>query len=935
MKKVLKIIVVVIVLLLISAIALPFVFSGKIEQAVKNAVNENVNAEVNWTDYGLSLFKSFPNMTVTLDSLDVTGKAEFEGIKLANIPKMEVSLDIMSLFGDSAQVNSFKLVDPYINVQVMKDGTANYDIALASDEIEEAVEEELPAEGGSFRLALDNYEIENGTVSYLDESLGMMLYLEGLNHKGSGDFTSSVIDLKTKTTASEFDLVYDKITYINKATTDLDLNMLMDMDKMRFDIQGNELFLNDLKLVAEGFIEMPGEDIDMDITYAAPETNIKQLVSLIPKEFRGDLAGVNAKGELKLDGFVRGVYNARELPAVGLDIKIADGFLQYPDLPEAITNIGLDAVFSMPQGSDLDAIEIAISKLDLNVADNPISTRINLTKPFTTQNLDASLKANLNFEKLAKAFPLEDTKLNGLLDADVALQGSIADLTNQDFSKFNAKGYFDIKDMNVDASDTYQMNISEAHFDVTPASIAMPAFKGKIGDSDITADGRIENFLSYAFDDEVLKGAFNVQSNLMDMKDFMTSDESTETSLEASGETDVEMYVDVPENLQFDLNADIKKLIYDGTELTNVTGKVKVDDGTAGMENVNLNFLGGSIILDGSYSTKDREQPLLDVDYDLNNLDITKFTDSFEIIAMMAPIAKYCSGKFGSKLSFSSELGKDMFPIYESISADGNVTTNAVEIDKFKPLTELASKLKISKLNSQRLENLKMAFTVKDGTIAVTPFETELDGMKTTVSGSANFNQEIDYDIKMDVPFSKLPQQGTEFATDLLNKVNKLGTNFNAGQIIPITVKVTGTFTDPKLSLSGVGTGMVTDIKEEVKEQVKQVVEEKVNEVKEDLTGKAKEEADKIMVTATEQANKVRSEGIKLADKGKEEAYKAAQQLEDAAKKPWEKVGAKLAADKARKKADETHTKAVNKTNEKADKIISDAQERANSLLDK
>ena len=68
------------------------------------------------------------------------------------------------------------------------------------------------------------------------------------------------------------------------------------------------------------------------------------------------------------------------------------------------------------------------------------------------------------------------------------------------------------------------------------------------------------------------------------------------------------------------------------------------------------------------------------------------------------------------------------------------------------------------------------------------------------------------------------------------------------------------------------------------------------------------------MASATEQANKVRSEGIKLADKGKEEAYKAAQQLEDAAKKPWEKVGAKLAADKARKKADEAHEKAVNKT---------------------
>lgn len=927
MKKLLKITGIVIVLLLIALVALPIVFKGKIEEAVKSAVNDNVNATVNWSDYGLSLFSSFPDMTVSLDSLSVIGKDDFEGEVLADIPQLKLSLDVMSLFGDSAKINSFKLVNPYISVVVTEEGKANYDIAIPSDE----VEPELESSSGAFSLALNSYEIENGTLSYLDNTMDMMLYLEGFNHKGAGDFTSSLIGLKTETTAEELDFVFDNITYINKVKTKIDLGLLMDMEKMRFDIEGNEIFLNDLKLVAEGFVEMPSDDILMDIKYNAPSTDIKQLISMVPSEFTGDLNGLNAKGILALDGFVKGTYNESQLPAIGLDIKIADGFIQYPDLPESINDIELDAGFSLPEGDNLDELVLNINTLNLNIAGNPFNARMLFSHPFTTQYLDAALKANLDFEKLSRAFPIEDTKLNGILNADVVLIGSVQDVVNKNLDNFTANGLIDVKNMQVDASDTYKMNIAEARFEVNPASIRMPKFTGKIGGSDISANGQIDNFLAYAFDDEMLKGTFNLESEVLDMNDFMTTDESSEEVSEG----ELEYYVDVPENLDFDLNASIKKLVYDDTELTDVEGLIGVQDGTALMKDVHLNFLGGSIKLDGSYSTKDRERPLLDVYYDLKNLDIKSTNDSFDMIAELAPIAKYCTGKFGSKMSYSSELGKDMFPIYETISAKGDVNTNKIELENFKPLNELASKLKIDKLSKQDIENVNVSFSVNDGKIIVDPYEVKLDGMKTEVSGSMSFDQEIDYLVKMDVPFSKLPQQGTEFATDLMSKINQLGTNFSSDQIVPVTVRITGTMTNPKLDLSNIGSGMVTDVKEEIKEQVEQLVQDKVDEVKVEASAKAKEEADKLIADAKKQADKIRAEGISLADKGKEEAYKGAQRIEDEAKKPWEKVAAKLAADKARKKADEAHVKAVKKANDQADKIINDAQEKANGLLAK
>ncbi len=923
MKKVIKIAAITLVLLLITLVALPFVFSSKIEAAVKSAVNENVNAEVNWTDYSLTLFSDFPNATVTLDSLEILGKGEFENEHLADIPKTEVSLDIMSLFSENAKVNAFKLVDPYIYIHVKESGAANYDIAIPSE-----TEDEENEPVGAFKMAVDHYEIDNGTFSYLDEAGGMMIYLENFDHEGEGDFTASEFTLETKTKSEEFDFIFDDIAYINKAVADIDADIKIDLDNMRFDIEGNEILLNDLKLVAEGFVEMPTDDIKIDIEYNAPETNIKQLVSMVPAEFTGDLKGVNAKGALMLDGFVKGIYNENSMPAIGLDINVADGFLKYPDLPESIADILLDAHFLIPEGNNMDDMTIDVNQFKMSIAGNPIDAQFHFTQPFTKQFLDATLKTNLDFESLSKACPLDNTNLNGKLNADVVFKGNILDVMEQNYSNFIAKGLVDVENMNVDASDTYKMDIEKAHFDLSPSTINMTSFIGKIGESDFNATGQIMNFLPYAFDGEMLKGDFSFSSQNMNMTDFMTTEDG-----ESDGSEETESYVDVPENLDFKLNADIKKLTYDGTVLDNLKGAINVLDGTAAMKDVNLNFLGGSIKLDGSYTTKDTDSPVLDMKYVMNNLDIAKTSESFDLISLLAPVAKYCEGKFGSTLSLTTNLGKDMFPVYESISAAGKVNTNTVQVENFKPLTEIANKLNWSGFASQSLKNLNMNFSVKDGAVSVKPFDLKLNGVNANVSGSTNFSQEMDYVIKMDIPFSKLPQQGGELVNDILGRVNQLGTNFSSNQIIPLTIKVTGTITQPKLNLSDLGSGMVTDIKEEVKEQVTQLVEDKVTEVKEDVTENLQAKADEIMSQANTLAEKTRKDGIDLANKGKDEAYKAAQRLEDEAKKPWEKLAAKLAADKARKKADETHAKAVAKTNEKADKIISDAQEKANTIL--
>ena len=258
-------------------------------------------------------------------------------------------------------------------------------------------------------------------------------------------------------------------------------------------------------------------------------------------------------------GFITGTVTETELPEIGLDIKVKDGFIKYPDLPKAIEDLALAAMFTIPQGDNLDEMSVNISELKMNIAGNPIDARMYFTKPFTSQYIDAALNADLDFDKLSQAFPLDDTKLNGKLMADVLMKGNVIDLVNKQFSAFQANGVVDVEGMEVDASDTYKMKIDQAHFDVTPASIKMDSFKGFIGESDFSADGQLDNFLAYALNGEKLKGAFNFTSDYLNMNDFMTSDEVADSGAMEGESSEPEEYIDVPENLDFDLNANIKE----------------------------------------------------------------------------------------------------------------------------------------------------------------------------------------------------------------------------------------------------------------------------------------------------------------------------------------------------------------------------------------
>src|SRR5262245_8586694 len=97
--RILAIVGALIALVLVLLLIVPFLFRDKIAARVKTAVNENLNARVDWRDVDLGFFRNFPNLTVSLDDLTTVGVRPFERDTLAAIRHLRVSVDLASALG--------------------------------------------------------------------------------------------------------------------------------------------------------------------------------------------------------------------------------------------------------------------------------------------------------------------------------------------------------------------------------------------------------------------------------------------------------------------------------------------------------------------------------------------------------------------------------------------------------------------------------------------------------------------------------------------------------------------------------------------------------------------------------------------------------------------------------------------------------------------
>jgi hypothetical protein len=442
MKKFLKYTGIVFLSLIILAFSVPFLFKGRIVKLVKAEVNRNLEAKVEFKNISLSLFRHFPQLSIGLEDISVAGIREFETDTLLSAERIDASVDLWSVIsGSEMKIYGVYLQSPRIHALVNENGNANWEIAKEDTAVSTG------SESAALKIKLEKYSIEDGYVFYKDESSDMQMEIAGLDHEGSGDITSDVFTLATKTKAVAASFNYEGIPYLVNAQTGIDADIIIDNGKSRYSFKNTAIEINKLQLNADGFIQIDNDSTySMDLKFGARSNEFKNFLSLVPAIYKTDFDKIKTSGTAAFKGFVKGSYSPVQLPSYSVDLDINDGFFQYPDLPQPVKNINITMQVNNPDGA-LDHTTVDISKGHLEMGSDPFDFRLLFKNPETAQYIDAVIKGNLNLSNISHFIKLEEgTKLSGLVAADAFAKGSLAAIEKQK-GDFTAGGFFSISNL--------------------------------------------------------------------------------------------------------------------------------------------------------------------------------------------------------------------------------------------------------------------------------------------------------------------------------------------------------------------------------------------------------------------------------------------------------------------------------------------------------
>jgi len=925
-----------ILLILILLFTLPIIFKEQIRTKVESVINESVNASVKFDDYKLGFFRNFPNLTFSLNGVSVVGIDKFEGDTLAGFKSFNLVFNLSSLLGDSGyEVKSIVVDQAVVNAIVLKDGSANWDIMKDTTE---TVTAETDTTSSDMKIQLKKVALLNSSISYVDYESDMQAYLKNMNFDLKGDMTMSETDMQMSINIGDFTFVMEGMKYLNKAVIDSKIDMLANLDNMKFTFRENHFSINDLKLNFTGMVAMPGDDIEADIQFGTPQTSFKTLLSLIPAIYMSDYADLKTSGEFALSGSAKGVYSDADstMPDITLAMSVQNGLISYPDLPEQIKNINIKSDVYV-DGKDLDKTTVAVDLFHIEMAGSPFDMTFALKTPMSDPDFKGSMIGRIDLSALMKAIPMDSITLSGIIDMSVQMAGRLSMIEKEQYESFMAKGNMGIKNMVVAMVGYPEVRINEAGFEFTPAYATMSNTSLNVGGkSDFALAGRIENYIPYVFSDQTIKGNLSMRSKLIDVSEIM-SKMATDTTV---ADTAALTLIKVPRNIDFDFNALIDKFTYDSINAENVRGHIIVRDGVLSIRETGMEILNGTIGMNADYDTRDSLKPVMKADFDMKNIAVKEAFATFNTVQKLAPAAKGIDGNISGKLAFTSLLGQDMMPVMNSINGLGKIQSDQITLLESKTFDKIKETLKLGEKYSNTFKDINISFKIAEGRIFVAPFDVKTGNLKMNISGDQGIDQTLNYLLKTEIPRTDLGGAVNSLIDNLSGEAAKFGIAYKPSDILKVNMKVTGTFSKPLVapffgSTSGESSG--GGVKEAAKEVVKQTIDNTVDKAKDKAREEAEAQGAKLVKEAEERGQQLRDEAATATEKIRKEAADQAQKLIDgaASKGTLAKMAAQKSADAINSTADKKAIQLVNEADVQAKKLVEEAQAKSKALIDK
>lgn len=419
---------------------LPLFFKGKVSSLIRTEINKRIHGRLDFSKAGLSLIRSFPDLSLSVYDPVVTGADTFAQTRFIEAKAIHVSVDLLKLIRkgrDGIQLKKIHLHNPVLNLVSTSSGTFNY-----NDLIQSTAPDSTGSESG-LEIQLKSIKIDEGTFHYYDSSSQLLLSFNHLNHQSSGNYSGaggSILSLDHKNVFDSLTLGYREMEYLSKLKGLWDGKLSANLDSGTYTLSEDRFRLNELQFDLKMFLHLLEDKTRMDIRIKTPQNDIRQLVSIIPGAYQKHFDKITTSGEFSLEGTLKGDYGSSgSRPEMDLKAAINQGMVKYGHLPYPVENINLD-LRAQSMDTLFNRILFQLPKFNLSVQGNPLEGHLTVDHQKSGNQVYGLVRGNLELGDLQQALPLDSMNLAGKLNMDIQFDFNDQALRNKDFEKLKLTG---------------------------------------------------------------------------------------------------------------------------------------------------------------------------------------------------------------------------------------------------------------------------------------------------------------------------------------------------------------------------------------------------------------------------------------------------------------------------------------------------------------
>lgn len=594
-----------------------------------------------------------------------------------------------------------------------------------------------------------------GSVFELDQLSGHFVatlsaegkYTKKVQHSGLRQIDTVIATIPSFKLSADLNKGYFKYPGVAAAIEQINFNVRGenpdgDYKKTWFEI--SDLNIQALSNYIRGFAKVrAATNMPLDVQLNAM-INLEEIKNFYP------LKGLELKGKLDLNLKSKGGYNkAKKLfPVTEAHLMLRNGWIKTAHFDQALEQITIESRLLNRDGT-LKGTQLNIKPVAFQMAGQPFMLKADV-RNFDNMAYDISSKGKIDLGKMYQLFAVKGYGLKGSISTDVSFKGLQSDALAGRYQKLNNKGRLQVNDITLN-SDLFPKSflIKNGVFTFNQDKMKFEKFKGSYGQSAFSMNGYLGNVINYVLSERAkLSGNFNLTSERIFADELMAFND-TGTAAKTHAATGV---IIIPDNLNVLVTADAGVVHYNGMEIKNAKGEMKLDQGTLSLNDMAFSLVDAPVRMSAHYKSTSPKSAIFDYHILAQEFDIAKAYRDIKMFRTLASSAAKVKGVVGLDYQLSGKLNQDMAPVYPSLKGQGTLSVKKVSLMGFKLMNAVSKATKRDSLTNPDLSEVVIKSNIKNNIIYIDRFKMRIAGFRPRFEGQVSFDGRLNMSGRLGLP---------------------------------------------------------------------------------------------------------------------------------------------------------------------------------------